>query len=323
MGYSKEIYRRALEEKEAQRRAAERRAEENRQAAYAALPRLEEIDRQLAEKGARLAPTALSGGDLAALEAACGRLTAEKEALLAGKGFRPADFQPAYACGDCKDTGKREGRLCGCVHRIARRLAYEQLSAALPLEESRFDKFDLSYYPDAGRPAPRKRMAEIFAFCKQYAEGFTLRSESLLFFGNTGLGKTHLSLAIGRAVLEKGYGVLYGSAQDLLGMIEREHFGRSEGDTLEDALGCDLLILDDLGTEFSTPFNLSVVNNLVGARLLTHRPTIISTNLDIPALEERYTPRVASRIIGSYVMKGFLGPDVRQQKRMQEMRKDK
>ena len=123
MGYSKEIYRRALEEKEAQRRAAERRAEENRQAAYAALPRLEEIDRQLAEKGARLALTALSGGDLADLEAACGRLTAEKEALLAGKGFRPADFQPAYACGDCKDTGKREGRLCGCVHRIARRLA--------------------------------------------------------------------------------------------------------------------------------------------------------------------------------------------------------
>ena len=107
MGYSKEIYRRALEEKEAQRRAAERRAEENRQAAYAALPRLEEIDRQLAEKGARLALTALSGGDLADLEAACGRLTAEKEALLAGKGFSPADFQPAYACGDCKDTGKR------------------------------------------------------------------------------------------------------------------------------------------------------------------------------------------------------------------------
>lgn len=321
MGYGKEIYRLALEEKALLRKTAERKAAQNRQTAYNQLPRLDEIDRLLAEKGARLALSALGGGGLDGLREECRRLAAEKERLLASVGLREEDLKPVYACADCEDTGRRGNGLCPCVHRLAKKLAYQQLSSSLPLEESRFDNFALDFYPDEGQPSPRKRMAGILEFCRRYADGFSREAESLLFFGNTGLGKTHLSLAIARAVLDKGCGVVYGSSQDLLGAVEREHFGRAEGSALENALTCDLLILDDLGTEFSTPFNLSVVNNIINTRLLEHRPTIVSTNLTIRELEERYTPRVASRIIGNYAMKEFLGPDVRQQKRIRQMQR--
>lgn len=316
MGYGKEIYRLALEEKAQLRKAAERRAEQNRQTAYARLPRLAEIDRQLAGKGARLALSALAGGDLDDLRKESLLLNGEKEKLLASIGLTEGALKPAYTCADCEDTGRQGGGLCPCVHRLAKKLAYQRLSSSLPLEESRFDNFELDFYPDEGYPSPHKRMAGILEFCRQYADEFNTRAKSLLFFGNTGLGKTHLSLAVARVALDKGFGVVYGSSQDLLGAVEREHFGRAEGNALENALSCDLLILDDLGTEFSTPFSLSVVNHLINTRLLEHRPTIISTNLTVQGLEERYTPRVASRIIGNYAMKEFLGPDVRQQKRM-------
>lgn len=316
MGFSKEIYRQAMEEKRAMRSRAEVLAARKKATAYASSPRLEEIDRKLAAKGARLAMTALSGGDLSAEKVACDSLAREKEALLSAAGYTPADFIPAYACPICKDTGQAGGGLCECVHRLAKKLAYEQLSSALPLEESRFDNFDLRYYSKEGSPSPYTRMKNIYESSRQYAETFSPSAQSLLFFGKTGLGKTHLSLAIARTALEKGYGVIYGSAQDLLGRIEGEHFGRVEGSALENALSCDLLILDDLGTEFSTPFNLSVVNNLVSSRLLAGRPTIISTNLSLKELETRYTPRVTSRILGGYTMKEFLGPDIRQLKRI-------
>ena len=322
MGYSKEIYRRALAEKERMRKECERTAELSRRTAYAKLHRLAEIDRQLGEAGARLALAALGGGNLETLQAECRKLTDEKDALLAPLGLTSASFTPAYACAACKDTGRDGAKLCACVHRLAKKLAYEQLSSSLPLEESRFDNFDPGFYPDAapaGQASARKRMTALFAFCKQYAESFSERADSLLFFGNTGLGKTHLSLAIARSALEKGFGVIYASTQDLISAVEREHFGRAEGSALENALSCDLLILDDLGTEFSTSFNLSVVNNLINTRLLTHRPTIVSTNLTIRELEERYTPRVTSRIIGNYVMKEFVGQDIRQQKRLRQI----
>ncbi|MCI8359758.1 MAG: ATP-binding protein [Clostridiales bacterium] len=321
MGYDKEFYRLALAEKDRMRKAAQRKAEGNRQAAYQKLPRLDQIDRLLAEKGARLALSALGGGDLDGLREECRRLGAEKEQLLFSIGLSERAFQPAYACADCEDTGRRGNGLCACVHRLAKKLAYERLSSSLPLEESRFDNFSLDFYPDEGQPSPRKRMAGILEFCRQYAGSFDPRAESLLFFGNTGLGKTHLSLAIAGTALDKGFGVVYGSCQDLLGAVERERFGRAEGRALENALSCDLLLLDDLGTEFSTPFNLSVINNLINTRLLERRPTIISTNLSGGELEERYTPRVASRIIGNYARKEFLGPDVRQQKRMRQMQR--
>ena len=162
-------------------------------------------------------------------------------------------------------------------------------------------------------------MEDIFRFGTGYAQRFSLHSPSILMTGATGLGKTHLSLAIAREVIEKGYGVVYGSAQNFMLQIERERFGRSESSESERQLQeCDLLILDDLGVEFLTQFVSAAVYNLINTRLMAERPTIISTNLSISELESRYSERVVSRIIANYRVLPFIGRDVRQLKRMRE-----
>lgn len=144
-----------------------------------------------------------------------------------------------------------------------------------------------------------------------------MESPNLLMQGGTGLGKTHLSLAIAHEAIEKGYGVIYGSAQNMVTNLEKERFQKDneQQDTNQLMLQCDLLIIDDLGTEFSTSFVTAAIYNIVNTRLMTHKPTIISTNLSMKELEERYTERFASRILGSYIPLFFRGKDIRQQKR--------
>ena len=135
--------------------------------------------------------------------------------------------------------------------------------------------------------------------------------------GNTGLGKTHLSLAIAAVVTQNGYGVVYGSVNNLVSKLEKEHFGRDEDNgTLESLLTCDLLILDDLGTEFRTAFSTAELYNIANTRQMAKRPTIISTNLTMKELEAAYSSRFTSRIIADYVRCLFQGEDIRQKKRM-------
>ena len=139
---------------------------------------------------------------------------------------------------------------------------------------------------------------------------------NILFVGATGLGKTHLSLAIAKEVTAKGHFVLYGSAQNFLETLEREHFGKKEGDTLSQLQQCDLLILDDLGAEFTSPFVAASVYNIINTRILSGRPTVVSTNLSLREIESRYTERLLSRFVGCYEVLEFLGRDVRVLKRL-------
>jgi DNA replication protein DnaC len=130
--------------------------------------------------------------------------------------------------------------------------------------------------------------------------------------GKTGLGKTHLSLAIAARIIEKGFGVVYGSAQNLLRSVEMERFSKDSGtDALNSLLECDLLIVDDLGAEFQTSFTASAVYNIVNTRMLTGRPTIISTNMTTDELKSAYSDKVVSRLIGSYDVLRFFGNDIR------------
>lgn len=322
MGFRKEVYIKSLEKVNQSRIRAERSAEQCKNKAYTTLPRLSEIDRNLSELGARIAISAIAGDSINTLRAECDSLSEEKRKLLSDNGYSPSDFIPKYDCESCNDTGYANGKLCRCVKTIAKQLMYSELSSSMPLDDSRFDNFDLSFYPDENEGiSPRKRIKQIYDMCVDYVNNFSCESQNLLFLGKTGLGKTHLSLAIARAVIDKGYGVIYGPAQDILCKVEREHFGKdNSGDTLENILTCDLLILDDLGTEFSSPFYVSVINNIVNTRLLTKKPTIINTNLNPAELEERYTARVISRLIGNYTMKQFLGKDVREQKRLRNLK---
>ena len=157
-------------------------------------------------------------------------------------------------------------------------------------------------------------MTKVYNYCKAYAEDFTTKSKNLLMMGATGLGKTHLSLAIANKVIEKGYDVYYDSIQNIMDKLEREHFGRlpREESIKEDILSCDLLIIDDLGVEFSTQFTVAELHNIINTRILRCLPTIISTNLELGDIEKQYSQRIASRIIGTSMPLRFCGSDIRQ-----------
>lgn len=319
MGFSKEIIIAALVKKEDMRKAAEQAASARKQAAYDRHPELTRLDMEISATGSAAAVAALSGENLDSMKSRITSLSEKKLKILSGDGCCPEDFEPAYSCPECADSGFSGGKLCRCVSELCKALTCESMSAEMPLFDCRFDNFDLKYYsekPLENGVVPRKRMTAIFGFCKEYAAGFSKDSGNILFNGNTGLGKTHLSLAIAGDVIKRGYGVIYGPAAGLLRKIEKEHFGGNSTSVMDGILGCDLLIIDDLGTEFITQFSISVVNNIINTRLLENRSTIISTNCSLKELEEKYTPRVTSRIIGSYSIKQFVGLDIRQQKQL-------
>ena len=186
-----------------------------------------------------------------------------------------------------------------------------------------FDTLSLEFYSD--RPdartgiAPRARMRDVIAYCRAYAEGFDGSDVSLLLRGPTGVGKTHLSLAIAGEVMARGYSVVYGPVQKLLHRIEKEHFGRAEGNSEDVMTECDLLILDDVGTEFTSPFYTSALYNIINERMLTDKPTIISTNLNQKDLTTRYGEQIASRITGTFQPIVCDGKDIRQLKLKQSI----
>ena len=235
--------------------------------------------------------------------------------ILERLGYAENYLEPVYTCPVCSDTGFHDGKLCKCHIELLKQLSYEQLCKKSQLQLSSFEDFNLAYYQY--NKDTYSIMNRIFEFCKNYAEGFDRNSNSVMMYGETGLGKTHLSLAIAGEVIQKGFGVVYGSVQNLFGDVEKEHFGRSDepdGTTEKMLLECDLLILDDLGAEFTTNFVTATLNNVISTRLLTSRPTIISTNLDISELYERYSKRITSRFLGEYTILSFVGKDVRQLK---------
>lgn len=318
MSYDSNVNQAAKAELEQRRKLAEETARRNLEGFLQGCPRAGEIRRELAANAAGTARAVLSGGDVhKALEQRKERglaLRKEYEELLGECGLTRRDIEPQYTCPRCKDTGFADGKLCSCYKALRRNLAYRDMSVELPLGQCTFDGFSLEYYRND--PAAYGRMQSILRSCREYAENFRANSPNLLFWGGTGLGKTHLSLAIANAALDKGFGVVYGSAQRFAVALERERFGRDnsiEG-TSVNLKECDLLILDDLGTEFSSAYSNAAIYDVVNARLMSGRPTVISTNLGLPGLEERYGERFTSRIAGNYALLGFMGKDVRVQK---------
>ncbi len=300
---------RRLKEKQAQRELL-------LSAAYNANPRLSEIDRELSAAGAQVAITALSGDTkkLETLKKQTKALSAEKELLL--KNAEVPELK--YDCSICMDSGYVSGKICECIKKEAATVMAAELSKQMPLCDCRFDNFDLKYYPDTaqkGNVSPRKRITAILKLCKEYAIKFSPESsENLLFMGGVGLGKTHLTMAIVSAVVEKGFMPVYGSAENLFSVIEAEKFSGEGRGSYESILNCDLLAIDDLGAEMVTSFTKSVLYNIINTRLLTRKPTIINTNLTMAEITSKYDARIASRVMGSYTAKVFLGNDIRQQK---------
>lgn len=237
----------------------------------------------------------------------------------------PEDYLDVkYTCKKCEDKGIYEERddeknvsygskYCECYTSLLKKYATEELNKNTPLELSSFEDFQLDYYPTSKRgDSPREAMSYVYNSCVKYAQSFDLDSVSLYFYGRTGLGKTHLSLAIANEVIKKGYNVIYGSVINFLNKMEKEKFGRADSDTEKLLVDADLLILDDLGAEFSTAYTISAIYNILNSRICRGVPTIISSNLDLDEIKNRYPESVASRIIGNFSTVKFIGDDVRQ-----------
>ncbi|MCI1966452.1 MAG: ATP-binding protein [Oscillospiraceae bacterium] len=323
-GYDRQVYESANRVLRERRRQAELRQEKRRAVFYTICPEARGLEQQLAKTAVCAAKAVLSGKSakeqLEQLHRKNISLRTQRNELLRTAKMEEKDLEPDYQCPKCRDTGYVDGRMCSCLKKLLREEAYRRLNALTPLALSTFDGFSLEFYPDRSEQkpgrSPRQAMREILENCRKYAGTFSpSSSQNLIMQGATGLGKTHLSLAIANEVLQKGFGVVYCSVNNLIAKLENEHFGRNEtGDSGSLLESCDLLILDDLGTEFRSSFSVAAIYNIINTRLLLRRPTIISTNLSMRELQERYSDRFASRIAGSYVRLMFLGHDNRMQK---------
>ena len=315
MAFSNEMLKKALSIVLERKKANERNFEQQKASLYNKNPELSDIETRLQQKSAKLALTLLSGGSAATeLKNEIEMLNKSREAF-----FKAANFknEPKYTCKTCSDTGYKNSVLCSCVKEIATNLCYSQFSNEMPIKESTFQNFDISLYPQDKNEigvCPRNKMGAVLEAAKNFVTNYP-SGENLLLTGDCGLGKTHLSLAIANEIIAKDYNVIYGSAQNLINEVSRETFDRSGStEKIDSLISCDLLILDDLGTEFSTPLSTSVVYNIINTRLLRGLSTIISTNLTMPEISKTYSGRIASRIVGSYKICTFFGDDIRQKK---------
>lgn len=324
MPYNKVILSRVRREYETKYLRAQDEADARREEIHTALPAVAEIDAELRLTGLSIMAAAVEAADVDArireVRERNGALRARRAVLMAAAGY-PADYtDPRYECKACNDSGYTDIRMCDCMRRRIIEETYAASGVSDLLRTQTFDNFDLGYY--AEDPNAHKRMTQILARMKQFAETFRPgESESIVLFGGTGLGKTHLSSATAATVIENGHDVCYVSAVSLLSDFEFNRFGnRSAGMSAEEGsdtdryYDCDLLIIDDLGTEVANQFTTSVLYDLINTRLCRRRATVISTNLTADEFRRRYWDRITSRVLGEYTVLPFLGKDIRAQK---------
>jgi DNA replication protein DnaC len=245
-----------------------------------------------------------------------------KEKLLESAGYPKRYLEKKFSCKKCEDKGYIGGsERCECLLRMVRKYSVDELNKSANLPQSDLKHFSLEYYrgerDEKGRDC-YKIMEHNFKTIEKYIENFDLHSGSLLFEGKTGLGKTHLSLAIGKAIIEKGYIVLYRSAINMLSEIDAERFGRTEPGFEKALIDAELLIIDDLGSEgkIKNTKNESYLYNIINTRINLNLPTIINTNLgNQNEMLDNYSERVVSRLVGCFTTILFEGTDIRQKKK--------
>ena len=320
MAYSSEVVQRA---RNRLAQAKEDRESENRQhlaEAYAKIPRIREIDILLRRTMAQAAQAAfLQGSDGRELleQARIQNLELQQErALLLFENFEEGFLDESPICDICSGTGYIGSTMCECLMELCRQEQKKEIAILTGGKES-FAQFRLDYYSDHVDPkygaSPRAIMEKNFVSCRRYAQSFGANSGNLLFVGGTGLGKTFLSACIARAVAERGHSVVYETAGHLFAKLEQAKFsGDPEAKKeAEKFTTCDLLILDDLGTEMPGQFVTAALYGLVNDRILYNRPMVISTNLNVDEMSRRYSPQIASRLHGSFNRLTFVGEDIR------------
>ena len=326
MATKTQIYKEVLREYDALRTQKTAELRERREAIYTKLPRLEEIERELSLLGVSTAKLVLMQPEsreaaLADLQEKQQALIAERNELMAQNCLSPSLLKVEYVCEACKDTGYIGNEQCACMkHKLMDRL-YDQSNVREVIKMENFDTFDLRLFSDevvqGEGISPKENAKRNLKMAMAFAEDFT--GENLLLYGGAGRGKTFMCNCIAKDVLERGKTVLYLTAGQLFRQLEEMRFHRDEEEEVKDwdneLLEADLLIIDDLGTEFATMFTASELFRIVNDRKLRKKPVVISTNLDYRALMDQYSDRVMSRLIGEYTTMKFFGDDIRMKKK--------
>ena len=322
MGFNKKDLARVREEYSYKYKRAEEASEARRYELWAIIDGLQAIDRELSMTGIRIMDAAMSTDSkdtvqakIAAIKKNNEKLQRERAALLLAYGY-PEDYTDVhYECDKCNDTGYVDSRMCECMKRALVLAGYESSGIGELMKTQSFESFSLDYYKQSQKTLDT--MTRSFEKIRAFAEGFEGNTyRNLILLGGTGLGKTHLSTAVAKAVIDKGFDVLYVTATGMISDFEQKKFGGAEKDLVDTAryTSADLLIIDDLGTEMSTQFSVSCIYEIINARIIARKSTIISTNLGNEELTKRYWDRITSRIFGEYQPVLFCGTDVRRQK---------
>lgn len=319
MSFNRENYKRIKEEYEGKYLKAREAANLRRTLIHTELPEIAELDRQISHTGLEIFEAAMTGraGDIDRIKQKTQELVDKRSELLVAAGYPASYTDIQYECAVCGDTGAVDNRMCACMRRKLVEAGIQSSGMADLIQRQSFESFSLDYYKESRDVY--SVMSAIYKLLVKYAEEFDPQtSGNIAMFGGTGLGKTHLSSAVAGKVIERGHDVYYSSALSLFADFELRRFGSSSSASADGNISryfdCDLLIIDDLGTEVTNQFTTSCLYDVINTRLNAKKPTIISTNLGQDEFRARYWDRITSRVLGEYSVLPFCGTDIRSQK---------
>ena len=322
MAYNRDDYVRIKEEFSNKYAKAQKRAEVRRYELYGIIPELRELDGLLSGTGMEIMKIIASGEadpekKIAELKERNAKIIEERRALLVKNGYAPDYTDVKYECEKCSDTGFDGTKMCECMKRELILAGYESSGIAELIRTQNFENFSLDYYADADNA----RMKGCVDMLKRFAKDFDSDTYcNFLMLGATGLGKTHLSSAVAKEVIDRGFDVLYVTSVGMTGDFEAERFGNSVGTRQRNKTSryyeAELLIIDDLGTEVSNQFTLSCLYDVINTRINKRLCTFVNTNLTAKEIDARYSERITSRLFGEYNSIVFTGTDIRKQKRL-------
>lgn len=290
---------------------------------YDKVPEIEEINQKIAHLSIDAARKSIEGNHDAMDELSHNikLLSEDKRFALIGAGF-PADYlDDIFDCAKCRDTGYINGKPCDCLKKTVVNTLYSQSNIKDVLQKENFDTFNFDYYDNnivdekTGKTA-LENIEDIVDYCHSYIKNFKNSGKNILFYGKAGVGKTFLVNCIAKELIENAFSVIYLSAIQLFDMLADESFNNEKSSayknvSLSEILSCDLLIIDDLGSELTTSFTTSALFNCLNERLIRHKSTIISTNLDATELMNNYSDRIFSRTSGNFKFFKVYGDDIR------------
>jgi len=319
MGYKKSVYTVVNDEFRRRKEKSVSEKSKREQEILMHIPELKEICDVIKSTGTELVRTVIDGGDVEIMieEIKTKHITKmeEKKRLLIAHGLKEDEMEVKYTCALCEDEGYADGKICKCYKKALYNEAFAQMNFGAKISSHSFENFRFDFYSeenDGIGVSPYERMKTVYDVAKKFARNVEKKS-NIVMRGPTGLGKTFLAVSIAKEALKNGYGVVFYTAQNLFRTFERQQFNKDmeAEDEINEIINCDLLIIDDLGTEFITQFTVSCLYNVINTRILSGKKFIITTNMTTEELEDKYSNRIVSRILGECTLNEFYGSDNR------------